>query len=60
MKKTVLNLTLILVSLILLQSCSKDSNPVTPVTPPANDSTFASITRTQGTVAFGVNVLGAI
>ncbi|MDY0079417.1 MAG: hypothetical protein RBR95_02405 [Ignavibacteriaceae bacterium] len=60
MQKTVLKLTLLLVSLILLHSCSKDSNPVTPVTPPANDSTFASITWTQGTVAFGENELGAI
>lgn len=60
MKNTFRFLVLISLSVFIFHSCSKDSNPVTPITPPSNDTTYANIQWTSGTVAFEASDLSAI
>jgi len=60
MKNVVQYFILIVFSVFIFQSCSKDSNPVNPVTPPSTDSTFADIHWTAGTIPFEQNDLSSI
>ena len=60
MKNIFRSLFLISLSVFIFYSCSKDSNPVTPVTPPSNDTTYANIQWTPGTVPFEASDLSAV